>query len=370
MKKIAGVVLLIFSVIFAFWGIGYVKESGLLKAYPDAVYMDENQTEKRVFYQYFTQQEKAIYTALYNGVMQKMEYIELPYEIDGRTYEKIYITLEKQEPEFFYLSNSFYTAEKVRTARIEYREEHYESDSQKVLIENQAEKICNNINSVPSDFDKLLFIHDYIALNCSYVETGEEYLETVYGCLVNGSANCEGYAKTFKYLCDKLDIPCMVTVGVTSDGVNHAWNQVQINGEWYNVDVTWDDTEDELGVNHVYFLNPDADFVDHRADVAFMPVFECLSDTQNFYHKKDLLITIQDDAERILTRELADINGAMELKFADKHSYSEFKNVYLENQRVFDLLFENNPMVTQSEMKCVLKEYEQNLILILQISFI
>ena len=41
--------------------------------------------------------------------------------------------------------------------------------------------------------------------------------------------------------------------------MNHAWNLIKIDGEWYHIDVTWDDpTPDLLGrVNHVFFLISD-----------------------------------------------------------------------------------------------------------------
>ena len=67
----------------------------------------------------------------------------------------------------------------------------------------------------------------------------------IYGALISGEVVCEGYAKSFKYLLDKLGIPCILVSGeaVNSEGKreNHMWNYVKINEIWYAVDVTWDD---------------------------------------------------------------------------------------------------------------------------------
>lgn len=56
---------------------------------------------------------------------------------------------------------------------------------------------------------------------------------------------CEGYARAFKLICDRLDIPCVLVSGVAinSGGSGaHMWNYVQMDdGNWYAVDVTWDD---------------------------------------------------------------------------------------------------------------------------------
>jgi hypothetical protein len=58
---------------------------------------------------------------------------------------------------------------------------------------------------------------------------------------------CEGYARAFKCLCDKLSIPCILATGnaknsKSGDGEAHMWNEVQMdNNKWYAVDVTWND---------------------------------------------------------------------------------------------------------------------------------
>ncbi len=57
---------------------------------------------------------------------------------------------------------------------------------------------------------------------------------------------CEGYAKAFKLLCDKLEIPCVLVTGDAKSSASgtaggHMWNYVQVSDSWYAVDVTWND---------------------------------------------------------------------------------------------------------------------------------
>jgi len=365
MRKFATVFISAITIAFLVLGIGYVKKSGLLRAYPDAVYMPENMKYTRTVYQYLDETEKAVYTALYNGISEKSEYIELPFEIDGSLYEKIYFSIEKQEPEFFCLASNFYNAEKVRTARIIYRNDLNTFDTKKSEIEMVRTSILKKTENY-SNYEKILFIHDYLAENCTYIESGKDYIETAYGCLVDKNANCEGYAKAFKYICDGFEIPCVVTVGKSSDGINHAWNQVQLNGEWYNMDITWDDCDDDFIKVHTYFLCSDADFESHLPDSDLMPVFKCDSDIENYYNKEDLFIASHDDAERILIEKLSDISENIELKFSDKNLYDEFKNIYMTNQHIFDILFENNSCIQNDQIKCFMKEFENNNVIVLR----
>lgn len=59
--------------------------------------------------------------------------------------------------------------------------------------------------------------------------------------LRGGVAVCEGYAKSFMILCREFDIPAILVVG-EADGESHMWNYVQMQGSWYAVDTTRDDT--------------------------------------------------------------------------------------------------------------------------------
>lgn len=55
---------------------------------------------------------------------------------------------------------------------------------------------------------------------------------------------CEGYARALKVLCDEVGIPCVLVDGNAIAGGSagpHMWNYVQLDGNWYAMDVTWND---------------------------------------------------------------------------------------------------------------------------------
>lgn len=129
----------------------------------------------------------------------------------------------------------------------------------KIISEHTSESM--------SDAQKVKAIHDYIILNCAY--DYDNYLNNTLpdesyspkGVLLNQTAVCEGYAKTFKAFMDKLEIPCEVVIGIGygGDTEDHAWNLVQIDNKWFHIDLTWDDpVPDTPGyVGYSYFLIPD-----------------------------------------------------------------------------------------------------------------
>ena len=107
-----------------------------------------------------------------------------------------------------------------------------------------------------SRYEKVKSIHDTISNMTTYNEAAMAHHPT--GVLLNGVAVCEGYAETFKLLCDREKIPCILVngVGVTNSGSEgHEWNLVQMeDGKWYGLDVTWDDQTSGNGIFYDYFL--------------------------------------------------------------------------------------------------------------------
>lgn len=121
-------------------------------------------------------------------------------------------------------------------------------------ISSYDDKVSEAVNTIRSavgtDADRmsvLKYVHDYICNHAYYNLTDEAKVHSSEPFFIgDGGVVCEGYAKTFKVLCDKLSLPCACVSGTakTSDGKNeaHMWNLVQMeDGKWYLVDVTWDD---------------------------------------------------------------------------------------------------------------------------------
>lgn len=127
-----------------------------------------------------------------------------------------------------YLSSSFPNIETIRNA------------------EFQIENLVQSLRFSNDKYYQIREIHDFIVENTEYDETvSKSNIYNIYGTLINKEAVCEGYAKTFKCILDKLDIPCIIACGIGQNSKgqteSHAWNYVKLNDVWYAVDVTWDD---------------------------------------------------------------------------------------------------------------------------------
>lgn len=147
-------------------------------------------------------------------------------------------------------------------------------------------------------------LHDYIITHARYDELNyqkntipdESY--TPYGILIKGAGVCSGYAYTMKYLCDKVGIECIVISG-KADGGDHAWNMVKIGGEYYHVDLTWDDPLGKDQLRYYYFnLNDEMMAINHSWDKSLYP--RCTATEYNYYHLNDLWVADMEECrERI-----------------------------------------------------------------------
>lgn len=112
------------------------------------------------------------------------------------------------------------------------------------MVENEKEIIKAGLSGDVEN--QVKGVHDYLIEKFEYDDTiSKDNIYNIYGALINRVTVCEGYARSFKYIMDDLGIPCIIVCGnaVNSKGENenHAWNYVNLNGEWYAMDITWDD---------------------------------------------------------------------------------------------------------------------------------
>ena len=177
-------------------------------------------------------------------------------------------------------SKTTYTVSLAPQNNKNYLSDSFSSESQVDNAINQIEQIRNSIVSRVNgnNYNKALIVHDTLVDMLEYNQNdSNSNTHNIYGAFVNRSVVCEGYAKSFKYIMDSLNIPCILVGGVatnnTSTTESHMWNYIQLDGNWYGVDVTWDDpviiggsSKKSSRVRRDYFCKDSSAFNLHQAD--------------------------------------------------------------------------------------------------------
>lgn len=205
--------------------------------------------------------------------------VSLDQSVSASTVGMAVVSFLYDHPEYFWSKGYSYFVKSdtkvVTKVCLQCQEEYYDGNTRHQMwnvIDKEIQSYLDLIVGVRSDYEKELILHDAIAENVTYAyiegtntpETARwaHTIESVFSP-ERDSAVCEGYAKAFQLLLNAAGIDCIYVVGKAS-GSGHAWNQVYIEDQWYNVDVTWNDTGNKG--SHKYFNVKDSIFLsNHKA---------------------------------------------------------------------------------------------------------
>lgn len=200
------------------------------------------------------------------------------------TMRSIYRAFEQDHPEVFWLQSNpkgygirigttenstvtFYFLFKMHegsySEAYDLRQEQYQiSGTVEKDISKREEAISailntDSVRSAENDCETVKALNNWLTknneYNTAYVNNANYHSQPAHECLSALTGNsgtegpvCEGYAKAFKVLCDRLNIACVMVTGSTYNGPEndlgyHAWNSFRIDGVWYGADITWND---------------------------------------------------------------------------------------------------------------------------------
>lgn len=267
-------------------------------------------TNNKYYYNQLGYNAKLIYTALENNIdnLKKdnfkinfsTKFNDLLNQQNGksildRSFQAALDAFFYDHPELFYIdltkitlytkyttigSKTTYTVSLTPKDDKNYLADGFYSETQVDNAINQIEQMRNSIVSRVngSNYNKALIVHDTLVDMLEYDQNdSNSNTHNIYGAFVNRSVVCEGYAKSFKYIMDSLNIPCILVGGIatnnTSTTESHMWNYIQLDGNWYGIDVTWDDpviiggsSKKSSRVRRDYFCKGASSFKLHKAD--------------------------------------------------------------------------------------------------------
>ena len=278
-------------------------------------------TGKRYAYETLTSDEKKLYDEILSGIEGLRYKIcdEDAYSLEE--WAKVYGLVYNQEPQLFYMSG------KLKVGKLFYLTKDADAINQmQKSIDASVNKIIQDANGKSSTFDKLKVFHDYLVLNSTFELNGttSDYNSTIYNAFGSGAAQgniqCAGYAKAMQYLCDKTGITCMVVTGENSEGDSHAWNVVEVDGEWYNLDCTWDDpilsTPNYKNLRYKYFLVPDKWIhnishmhvsqkkMSNGGYVTYFTPPSCTATAKNYFNQNGYVYNDFDSADKAIRAEI------------------------------------------------------------------
>ncbi len=221
------------------------------------------------------------------------------YTVTGDELSIVYDMVFRDYPEYFWLKGGWSGSTMngyVISIAPGYHMTGATLETAQAALEQQVAALTADLEG-KSDYEKSLLLHNRVADATVYVQQG--YHQTAYGALVQGAAVCAGYARAYQLLMQRAGIPAWYVTGSsinpgTGMPENHGWNLVQLDGEWYYTDVTWDD---QPSYTFYAYLNTTTDQIteDHVFGeyAAYLP--KATATEHNYFVRNDLVMRKADD---------------------------------------------------------------------------
>lgn len=246
------------------------------------------------YYHMLNSNEQYVYLLLYESINKLKPTVSIPINISAEEIQTVIEAVYNDHPELFWIKNKYsykYTQNGyVIQVILDYYFDDNTIEKARKDFNYKVDEIVSEASKLANDFEKEKYVHNALIENVEYSE-GAIMNQSAYSALVNGSSVCAGYSKAFQYILMRLGIPSYYVTG-DADG-DHAWNIVKINNEYYNVDITWNDSARN---KYSYFNISDSLFSNSHTRLGLslnLPDCNGESYTYNNYRKNNYNFTLE-----------------------------------------------------------------------------
>lgn len=313
-------------------------------------------------YSNMTDEEKTVYSAAYTALSEGYDEFVLKNVDYQRTldiYGDALTAVLHDHPEYFWFSGyvkanaEYQTGSKIGNVTVSLGTFDYWNDADlteaRRTFNTELVSLTNSVSKIAGDYERIKYVHDRIIDMTVYDEESyrlgdasdkmmEAYSNSAYGPLVEGVALCGGYAKLFEAVMHRLGYECEYITG-TADGGPHAWNMIKLDGEYYHIDLTWDDPDRDDGLRlYNYFCVNDAMIEKtHTPD----PEYKGLnaSSTKYNYHVYESLYLVKYDFEAVKSIVTSHkLDQSISIRFANSKEKKKAMEDLINDYKFFDIL--------------------------------
>ncbi len=249
------------------------------------VFQKQIEEDTCYYYNKLNDKEKEAYMTMYISLMNFRESFYL--DISKDNLKELFMAVLYDNAHIFWVKSTYTYTDYDDAVMFcpEYRHSVSEVEKLNIQLNNKIEEILSQVNLLPSEYEKELYIHNYVCENTEYVKDSESFTDTAYEALLNGIAVCEGYSRAIQILLDAADIDNYLIVGngITDEKTEpHMWNIVKIDNINYHLDATWNDSSVTDMVSYFYFNVTDSFISKDHKDFNTSDTM-CISDIANYF---------------------------------------------------------------------------------------
>ncbi len=207
---------------------------------PSASAQPEEVSFEPYYYSLLSEDEKKTYLIIYEGLSSFTSRIDLPL-IDDLTFIKTSTAVKMDHPEIWWGGAPVYY---MRGNRVLYAEYDIPEDAASTAqrVDALADEVIAGMPEGAGQYGKALYLFMWLCQNVTYDDSAIQASQDVRSVFLDHASVCGGIASAYALLAQKAGLNCITVCGsALSEGtsVNHAWNEVCIDGTWVWADATW-----------------------------------------------------------------------------------------------------------------------------------
>lgn len=285
--------------------------------------------------------------------------------LDESCIDRIFQRVMDDHPELFYVDGYSYTnyTRDIRTVAIEfsgtYNLSPEEAMAYREQIDTEVEKLLNGLCETKDDYEKVKFTYETLILNTEY-DLNAPRNQDIYSVFVEHASVCQGYAKAFQYLCNRLGVECALIQGrVKSTGELHTWNLVRADGDYYYVDTTWgdvtfdketDERKEIPKISYDYLCVTDQVLGETHEPEEGLILPECYAVADNYYVREGARFDTYDTEKlkMLISRAIQDGSNLVTLQCTGQECYEQMHRSLIEEKEFFTFLEETQDQEYES----------------------
>lgn len=213
-------------------------------------------------------------------------------------------------------------------------------------METAYREVSSMLTEQAGEYDIVKAVYTYLIDQTEYAVS--EYDQSIAGVFGKKSAVCAGYAGAVQYLLERFGIFCIYVDGNAKEsGEGHAWNIVQIDGQYYYVDATNGDQPEFLEGDAVqmaehktiiydYLCPFPQEYEENYISSEEFALPECRAVDKNFYIRNQACFDHYDWQEIYDFCRMRLDNGAavIRFKFSSQEAFDEACREWIEGKEI------------------------------------
>lgn len=319
-------------------------------------------------YQQLSGEQKELYDNMYGALILRKEEVPL-LTSDTDEIAFLFQCILNDHPEIFYVDGYAYTEYTLgnNLRKLTFSGTYCMDEKQvamnQALIDRYVEQCFAGMPLNLDEYGIVKYVYEYLIQHTEYDEQSPNN-QNICSVFVDNRSVCQGYAKATQYLLQKAGVFATLVLGNVHNGEGHAWNLVQIDGEYYFVDTTWGDASYQVvestssitskqlpTINYDYLcVNTQQIQTTHYIDNV-VPLPTCNSMRANYYVREGEYFTEVNETQlkEIFQKRYDRDEKYVTLKCASYEVYQQMRDYLIDKQMLFQYLNSADGKVSYTE---------------------